>query len=154
MALRPFTTDDLPELMSWFSSETEILLWAGPDFRFPFDQASFLHDLKCTEVASYVLAADDGTLLGFGQFSLQYDCCHLSRLVINPNARGQSLIQILLLELCRKGQKALTVTTVSLFVFNSNTPAIKAYLNAGFWHTTHPTLQHPLFSYMQKHQSA
>lgn len=151
MSLRPFQPDDLPELMSWFNSEAELLLWAGPGFRFPFDTASFTQDLNYQQLASYVLQADDGTLLGFGQFSLQHGCCHLSRLVINPGMRGHGLIQILLLALCRTGQQQLNVPTVSLFVFNSNTAAVNAYLQAGFAQVRHPALDNDFFCYMQKH---
>ena len=58
--------------MKWFSCEREIRQWAGPEFRYP-------------------LLNRQGLLIGFGQYYLRLERCHLSRLVINPDSRGQGI---------------------------------------------------------------
>lgn len=138
MHLRPLEQHDIPELMRWFTHQTEVLHWAGPDFRFPFTPASFFEDLQPPGVSSWVLEADDEQLLGFGQFSLQAGHCHLSRLIIHPCFRGYGFIQILLTKLLRRGCVELNTHTASLFVFNSNTSALNAYHRAGFVNQKHP----------------
>lgn len=44
MYLSQLSDEHLVELMSWFTTENELNLWSGPDFRFPFDLNSFKCD--------------------------------------------------------------------------------------------------------------
>lgn len=149
MQLRPVTPADLPEIMGWFDSQAALTTWAGPNFRFPFTISSFSDDLNLTTVPSYILAAPDQQLLGFGQYSLQQGHCHLSRLVIHPLFRGHGFIQILLSKLITQGRAELNTPSAALFVFRTNHAAIHAYQKAGFVEQHHPQgMLHELCSYM------
>lgn len=127
--------------MKWFSCEREIRQWAGPEFRYPFIQQSFESDLKLDSLASYSLLNRQGLLIGFGQYYPWLGRCHLSRLVINPDSRGQGIIQLLLTSLLKKGLHDCGLTEASLFVFENNASAINAYLNAHFEVMEYPDAQ-------------
>ncbi|MDP5205978.1 N-acetyltransferase [Alishewanella sp. SMS9] len=155
MQLIPATSTHLPELMSWFNSEAELISWAGPGFRFPFNAESFAQVLKLESLSSCLLQADDGQILGFGQYSLQHGHAHLSRLVIHPRFRGYGFIQILLGKLQRQASLTLNTASASLFVFRSNAAAIRAYQQAGFVEQLHPQGElHQLCSYMVRPANA
>lgn len=119
-------------LMSWFNNDKDIVLWGGPSFAIPFTPASFSQSLKLTELDSFALVANDETLIGFGQFYLRSGKSHLSRLIINPEKRGQGLSSILIFGLIDKAHPKLGTQSSSLFVYEDNIAAINAYQKLGF----------------------
>lgn len=40
------TDAHIAQLMTWFKDEAQVTIWSGPNFRYPFDFASFKYDLK------------------------------------------------------------------------------------------------------------
>lgn len=132
MGLTPTSNKNYIELMSWFSSEDELSLWSGPNFRYPFNLNTFKSDLNIETLKSFSLISNDGDLLAFGQYYLRLDRCHLARLVVNPNFRGQGIAAILMGQLCTLGKSDLSVNSCSLFVFKHNKSAIKTYIKLGF----------------------
>lgn len=138
LILRSAVEGDIPELMNWFGSKSELDIWAGPGISFPFDRQSFSEGLKLFELNSYVLSDHNGAFLGFGQFYLRLARCHLGRLVINPKHRGQGLSQILISKLIEKGSTVLNTKSVSLFVLDHNVVAINSYSKLGFEFQSYP----------------
>ena len=67
MVLSPPTDKQLIELMSWFSSQDELDIWSGPNFRFPLSLDTFKCDLKLHTLPSFSLLSEQGKLLAFGQ---------------------------------------------------------------------------------------
>ena len=120
------------ELMSWFSTKEELSIWSGPGFRYPFDLSSFKSDLKLDSLKSFSLVSAKGDLLAFGQYYLRLGKCHLGRLVVNPNLRGQGLVSHLIHELNVLGKSDLKTDSYSLFVLKHNKRAIQAYKKLGF----------------------
>lgn len=120
------------ELMSWFSTEEELSVWSGPDFRYPFDLRSFKSDLKLDSLKSFSLISTEGNLLAFGQYYLRLGRCHLGRLVVNPNLRGQGIASHLIQKLSVLGKSDLSTDSCSLFVLGHNKSAIQAYTKLGF----------------------
>ncbi|ASP48669.1 GNAT family N-acetyltransferase [Cognaticolwellia beringensis] len=138
MYLSQPSDDHLVELMSWFTTENELKLWSGPNFRFPFDLHSFKHDLQLDTLASFSLLSAKSELLGFGQYYLRLGKCHLGRLVINPGFRGQGIAAHLIQQLCSKGKAELSTHACSLFVLEHNDSAIKSYQKLGFIFQSYP----------------
>ncbi|MFT6735853.1 MAG: ribosomal protein S18 acetylase RimI-like enzyme [Polaribacter sp.] len=126
------------ELMSWFSTEEELSVWSGPDFRYPFDLSSFKRDLKLDSLKSFSLISTEGNLLAFGQYYLRLGRCHLGRLVVNPNLRGQGISSHLIQKLSVLGKSDLNTDSCSLFVLGHNKSAIQAYTKLGFSMTIYP----------------
>jgi len=119
-------------MMRWFSSEGELRNWAGPNFEYPYDQASFMRDLNMGSLSSKSLVSSDGEFLGFGQCYLRVNRCHFGRLVVSPDYRGQGVVAQLLGLLTAFGIDKFAVKECSLFVLIENQSAIAAYLKYGF----------------------
>ncbi|MEO9945427.1 GNAT family N-acetyltransferase [Paraglaciecola sp.] len=126
------------ELMSWFSTEEELSIWSGPGFRYPFDLSSFKSDLKLDSLKSFSLVSVEGNLLAFGQYYLRLDKCHLGRLIVNPNFRGQGIASHLIQKLGVLGKTELKTDSCSLFVLGHNKSAIQAYTKLGFSMADYP----------------
>ncbi|MFT6896763.1 MAG: ribosomal protein S18 acetylase RimI-like enzyme [Paraglaciecola sp.] len=120
------------EIMTWFANEDQLKIWSGENFRYPFDFSSFKDDLKLTSLNSFSLLCAQSNLLAFGQYYLRAGKCHLGRLVVNPALRGQAIVADLIKHLSITGKKNLQVNACSLFVFEHNTSAVKAYEKLGF----------------------
>ena len=126
------------ELMSWFSTEEELSVWSGPDFRYPFDLSSFKSDLKLDSIKSFSLISTEGNLLAFGQYYMRRGRCHLGRLVVNPNWRGQGIASHLIQKLSVLGKSDLNTDSCSLFVLGHNKSAIQTYIKLGFSMADYP----------------
>ena len=126
------------ELMSWFPTEEELSIWSGPGFRYPFDLSSFKKDLKLDTLKSFSLVSEEGDLLAFGQYYLRLERCHLGRLVVNPNIRGQGVSSHLIQKLSTLGKSDLKTDSCSLFVLGHNKSAIQAYTKLGFSMADYP----------------
>lgn len=151
LSLRPAEQADVSSLMTWFTSQSELEIWAGPGITYPFDEQSFAKGLKLTSLKSYVLTDSHGAFLGFGQYYLRLNRCHLGRLVINPSFRGKGLSQQLVQQLIKQGTTDLKTPTVSLFVLDHNEVAINSYKKLGFKFETYPeTVPLDNCSYMVK----
>jgi ribosomal protein S18 acetylase RimI-like enzyme len=132
------TEHHLLEVMSWFDDEQSLLIWSGPNFRYPYDLSSFREDLNLKELNSFVLRDEKLTTLAFGQYYLRLGRCHLGRLVVNPNCRGQGIAKQLMNKLLEAGKRDLAVNEASLFVLEHNKFAIKSYQSFGFQFTPYP----------------
>jgi ribosomal protein S18 acetylase RimI-like enzyme len=138
MYLTQPSNDHLIEVMSWFTTEEALSLWSGPNFRFPLHLDTFKQDLKLETLASFTLISDDGALLAFGQYYLRLEKCHLGRLVVNPDFRGQGISTHLIQQLITKGKSSLNADICSLFVLEHNKTAINAYTKLGFSFAHYP----------------
>ena len=114
------------------------MFWAGPEFRFPYTEETFLADSKLVSLPSYALSGDSGELCGFGQFYLRAGRCHLARLAVAPVQRGRGLGTQLIAMLQERGKQTLRVTETSLFVHINNTAALALYERLGFTRAPYP----------------
>lgn len=137
------TPAHIETLRAWFPTKAEIDKWAGPNFRFPHTKSTFLHDINAKKLASYCLIEMDrdekeGAVIAFGQFYQRLNHCHLGRLAVNPAYRGQGVASHLIDVLAEVGKKALSLSSLSLFVLADNTPALNLYKKLGFKEQTYP----------------
>jgi ribosomal protein S18 acetylase RimI-like enzyme len=137
MKLEAAQHSHLPELMRWFPDQQSCAMWGGPEFRFPFTLDTFREDLRL-HLPSYSVVGDTGEFLGFGQYYVRVGRCHLARLAISPPHRGRALGEFLIRELCRIGCRELNAKDCSLFVMESNAPALKLYRRLGFVDAQYP----------------
>ena len=122
----------LNQLMGWFKSHKATLDWGGPEFKYPFTPESFLNDSKLYELTHVCLVNQAEELLAFGQCYERLQCCHLARLVIAPNQRGQGMVARLIQALAEQGKVDFNFFELSLFVMEDNVAARKAYEKLGF----------------------
>lgn len=138
MKLVPATRELISPMLLWFPSEPELRQWAGPGFRFPYTPEQFYHDLKLDALASYCLFDEAGEFIAFGQFYNRLQRCHLGRLVIAPDHRGKGLARYFVEMLERFGRQELELSASSLFVLQSNKPALRCYQKLGFKISEYP----------------
>ena len=125
-------------MMAWFPDAASCHVWGGHRFRFPFTEATFVEDSRVHELPTYVLVADTGELLAYGQYYLRVGRCHLGRLVVAPTHRGRGVGERLVRELVTLGSNRLGVSESSLFVVPDNTRAVALYRRLGFTPTAYP----------------
>ncbi len=129
--VRPATIDDLREVSSWISTQSDAELWAGWRAGFPIDPDSLPAQIEFSGGNAFCLLSE-GRLVGFGQLvEKPARRGHLARIIVNPVARrqghGQALIAALL-EVARQR----SYDRVSLNVDRSNVPAEGLYFKLGF----------------------
>jgi ribosomal protein S18 acetylase RimI-like enzyme len=146
--LKPFQIRQIPELMRWFPDERSCRTWGGVEFRFPFTATSFREDAMVDKLPSWALVTADGGFVGFGQNYLRVGRCHLGRLAIAPNSRGQGLGTTLVTELCARGRAEFGATSCSLFVVPENRRAMTLYERLGFAATPYPEPSPELGAYV------
>ncbi|MEP0355380.1 GNAT family N-acetyltransferase [Paraglaciecola sp.] len=138
MYLTQASNENVIELMSWFNNKDELETWAGPNFNYPFSLATFKRDLNINVSKSFALLSINGDFLGFGQYYLKFEKCHLARLVVNPRFRGKGIATHLITQLLTIGKPDLNTDSCSLFVFAHNIKAIKTYSKLGFSEAEYP----------------
>jgi len=137
MKLTKTLDQHLKQMMSWFPDRHSCSIWAGPDFRYPYTDATFRQDMRL-HLPSYSMLDEKDELLGFGQYYLREGRCHLARLAIAPSHRGKALGEFLICELTAIGCRELSVDECSLFVLEFNLPAVTLYRRLGFRPAPYP----------------
>ena len=132
------TPAHLLELASWVTNKDELIEWAGPDVQFPCDAQSLKRDLFANGWPSFCITTTNHELLGFGQYYSRLNHCHLCRLIIAPNHRGQGLAKTLIEQISNTGKQEMNTTSCSLFVYKQNSVAINLYQQLGFQLVRYP----------------
>lgn len=130
--------DHAREIMGWFPDKESVVRWGSPYMKYPLHEETFLKDIHWGELASRITYAEDGRLLGFGQFFLKLGRCHLARLVINPELRGRGLGEEFVASLMKHASGQLDTEKFSLYVMTENKPAYNSYRSLGFELATYP----------------
>ncbi|MEJ2765356.1 GNAT family N-acetyltransferase [Photobacterium sp. MCCC 1A19761] len=132
MELMRFQDEHASELVNWFQTKEESLMWGGRVFDWPLNQSSIIQ--RATEDNLQFFTLVEGTqVLGFIEFQrMSLTEVRLCRVAIHPAVRGKGLgrqlIQLSLLKI-----KALPhVTLVTLAVFQRNVVAKNCYESLGF----------------------
>jgi ribosomal protein S18 acetylase RimI-like enzyme len=137
--LIPANVDHVRAIKPWFPDQHSCAIWAGPNFRFPFTEATFIEDTRL-DFPSYVLIDDQDEVVAFGQYYVRNDRCHLARLVVSPRHRGRGLGSRLIVELAKAGFAELRLEEGSLFVLTDNLPAFRLYEKLGFEIRPYPSM--------------
>jgi ribosomal protein S18 acetylase RimI-like enzyme len=112
--------------------------WSGPNISYPLSFSSFVEEINISSLSSWVLVSAKAEILAFGQYYQRLNRCHLGRLVVNPQFRGQGVAAQLMAQLSQLGLAEFGATACSLFVLEHNASAIKAYEKYGFVVATYP----------------
>lgn len=120
------------ELASWVTTEDQLFEWAGPNLQYPCDVLTLKQDLLVETWPAFSLISANSELLGFGQYYSRLGHCHLCRLIIAPHHRGKGLARSLIEQLSAIGKREMNVASCSLFVYQKNIAAIRAYQKIGF----------------------
>jgi RimJ/RimL family protein N-acetyltransferase len=136
--LTTLTNAHIDALMQWFPDAASVAVWS-PSNTFPFaDRQRFILESKLDEIPSWMLVDDRDAPLAFGQYYARLGCCHLGRLVVAPERRGEGLGSELIRLLMARGTAELNATRCSLFVLDYNMPARRLYARLGFAESQYP----------------
>lgn len=137
-SLQEAAESDIDTLMEWFTQPSDILIWGGPTFRYPFDRETFFEDVCWGTMASYCLRDPASSLVAFGQLYDRDGRIHLARLIVHPEQRGRGVGTRLIETLITAGIDLFARDEVSLFVFRDNLPAYRCYRSLGFTVSDYP----------------
>lgn len=100
-------------------------------FKTPWSKESFIEEIKAKERTRYVVAEMGDTVVGYGGMWLIIDEGHITNIAVHPDYRGQKIgkriVEEMIVVANREG-----ITSLTLEVRMSNTPAIKLYKNLDF----------------------
>lgn len=148
MEINRFKASDAEEIVTWFTSLEDYVLWGGRTFGWPLKAASIIERSQEPHVELYTFSAtksysepntnsnaDSKTsnLLGFMEFQRMSDSeLRFCRVAIHPNLRGKGLGQSMLETALEAAKEIPNVTTITLAVFKQNHGAKRCYDKAGF----------------------
>lgn len=126
------------EIMTWFGGEASLKIWGGPSFRYPFNEESFLQDLKLGAMRSYALVENSVETIAFGQIYLKLGRGHLARLVVSPEHRRHGYGAELIDKLMKRAAMLYSCSEYSLYVMRGNAAARSCYKKIGFKDSVSP----------------
>jgi ribosomal protein S18 acetylase RimI-like enzyme len=148
MEINRFKASDAEEIVTWFTSLEDYVLWGGRTFGWPLEAASIIERSQEPHVELYSFSApksysepnadssansNASDLLGFMEFQRMSDSeLRFCRVAIHPNLRGKGLGQSMLETALEEAKQIPDVTTITLAVFKQNYGAKRCYDKAGF----------------------
>ena len=136
-SLQRADSNHLWQLQSLFRSAAEVTQWGGEGFSYPLQRQQFLQQLLLTDTAAFVLLYNSN-LVAFGQICDRFNKIHLARLLVMPAFRRRGLARLLVAGLLQQGLNLWPQRDASLYVFKSNTIALRSYQRMGFQSGPHP----------------
>lgn len=137
MHFRPFQKGDAEALISWASSQDELLQWSGPHFTFPLDEEQ-LHEYAATAGAHrYLISGVRGeasSVVAHAELNLlpEHDLGQIRRFAVAPAMRGRGIGLTLIQWLVNLSFDELSLNRLELVVFSFNGRARRCYEAAGF----------------------
>jgi len=138
MIIESAQPEHVREIIGWFPDKESVIRWGSPYTRYPLSEKTLFEDIYWDRINSRIALAEDGRLLGFGQFYPKLGRCHLARLVINPGFRGRGLGEEFVAALMKHGSEQLDTEEYSLYVMTENKPAYNCYRSLGFGLADYP----------------
>lgn len=100
-------------------------------FKTPWSKESFIEEMKAKERTRYVVAELGDTVVGYGGMWLIIDEGHITNIAVHPDYRGQKIGKRIVEEMIAVANIE-GITSLTLEVRVTNTPAIKLYKDLDF----------------------
>lgn len=111
---------------TWEAAQLE-----AANFPMPWPLSAFEFEMRDNPVARYVMAEEEGRLIGFAGAHMILDEGHITNVVVASSARGRGIGRALMMALMQYAAN-LGVRYLTLEVRASNAPAIALYRSLGF----------------------
>jgi len=130
--LVPFQKSWIPEILSWVSSTTDLILWSGSTFPKGLSTHVFFRHLQRTDLTAIAQLDPTGKLICYGEVvRMSASRCSFCRIIVRPDSRGLGLGKAYcqqLLDWCiQRGY-----TEVILNSLGNNQKALSCYQSIGF----------------------
>ncbi|MEZ9653468.1 GNAT family N-acetyltransferase [Vibrio splendidus] len=144
MEINRFKASDAEEIVTWFTSLEDYVLWGGRTFGWPLEAESIIKRSQEPQVELYTFSesnalselssnGNNSELIGFMEFQRMSDNeLRFCRVAIHPNQRGKGFGQSMIESALEAAKQIPDVTTISLAVFQQNIGAKRCYDKAGF----------------------
>ena len=99
-------------------------------FTIPWSNDSFMQELK-NEIAYYIVAVQDGNVIGYGGMWIILDEAHITNVAVSPQLQRQGIAKMIIERLIECAEEA-NVFSMTLEVRMSNHPAISLYRKYDF----------------------
>lgn len=139
MELTRFRVRDVVKLLSWVSTEAEMVQWAGALFCWPLTAKQFRRHLLAAAVGSPLLYAfglyEDRQIRGYCELSdyrRSAQSAMLARVIVDPEYRGQGRGRFMVGRAVAFGFEQLGLHRIGLGVFEQNEAALRCYARVGF----------------------
>ena len=133
ISLENFSENDFEKLISWITSEEELIQFAGSIFNFPLTKEQLEKYIKIPEVNAYKLIYNN---IHIGHAEINFTKNNppkLCRILIgDKNFRGKGLCQQIVNALLNICKEKFNSNVVELNVFDWNKGAIRCYEKVGF----------------------
>ena len=132
--LKPFTQNDFDKLISWITSERELVQFAGPLFSYPLTKSQLNGYLNKVElIPKKIIDIESGEAIGHCELNFLNEYPRLARILIgNEKYRGIGLGTQIVELMIDEIQKVNSTDKIELRVFEWNKNAIKLYEKNGF----------------------
>ncbi len=139
ISLTPFSSAHIDILLAWFSTEADLVQWAGPTFEFPLDRrqlAAMLAESEgdCPARLAWMAVAEDGRIVGHVQLlcDRRNGVGRVVRVAVAPAERGRGYGFHMLRRVIDAAFADPDMERVELNVYSFNTPALRTYEKLGF----------------------
>lgn len=133
--MESFSEADFDTLISWISSEKELVQFAGPTFRFPLTKEQLSEHLEDSRRYAFkIIHTKANQPIGYCEaYHADEQNGRLCRVIIgDKNYRGKGYGTLLAKLLTAWTFDNLHVNSINLNVYDFNAAAIRSYENAGF----------------------
>lgn len=109
----------------------EVLAIENVSFPTPWTRAAFTHEIVNNDFACYIVALDDGKVIGYCGMWVIIDEAHITTLAVHQDYRTRGIATEMLREMCQEAEYR-GCERMTLEVRPSNIPAIRLYEKMGF----------------------
>lgn len=137
LVVRPFCIADAKALMSWASSQDELLQWSGPHFTYPLDEKQLREYAASAGQNRHlisVVSSGSDAVLAHAELNIlpDHDLGQIRRVAVAPEARRRGIGTKLMRWLVQFAFMDLHLHRLELVVFSFNWHARRCYEAAGF----------------------
>lgn len=129
MNRRPAQSNDSAEIVSWFPTRNDVVVWGGPKIPDPLTSDWLAEEFEKSR--HWVWADENGALCGVFCLLPKDAGVHLTRFAVAPNMRGRGLARPMVQEIIFVAQLS-GARQLTLRVYGSNAKARHLYDDAGF----------------------
>jgi ribosomal protein S18 acetylase RimI-like enzyme len=131
--LLPFQKTWIPEILSWISSPTDLVLWSGNTFPRGLSSSLFLKHLDRADLTSIAQLDPQEKLLCYGEVvRMSASRCSFCRIIVRPDSRGLGLGKAFCQQLLHWSLQNRGYTEVILNTLGNNQKALSCYQSIGF----------------------
>jgi RimJ/RimL family protein N-acetyltransferase len=138
VTLHPFGREDFSRLISWLSTEAELVEWCAAFFRYPLTDAQLERYLESAKQPNsriiFTARAAGGEAVGHIEISQIWPhlSCRLSRILVAPEQRRRGVASSMIAQALLAAFDRHFVDRVDLGVSATNAAAIDCYAKLGF----------------------